>query len=89
MDLMTFLGLPEGEQWEEFCDYAIFLSKYRDIDITSNLFRLYDFYVELTVDSGTETGHHMNAFIDGPRLDKYRQADIDYINEILSLKKID
>ena len=29
MDLITFLGLAEGEQWEEFSQDSIFLAKVR------------------------------------------------------------
>ena len=79
MDLITFLGLPEGEQWEEFSQDSIFLARYEDIDVHQELYRLHGFYVELSSAPGLGLDKSMNAFIKGPRLDKYMAGDLDYI----------
>ena len=36
--LIEFLGLTEGDQWDEFCEHSIFIAKYEDIDLHHNLF---------------------------------------------------
>ncbi len=79
MDLITFLGLPEGEQWEEFTQHSIFLARYEDIDVHQDLYRLHGFYVELSSAPGLGLDQVMNAFTKGPRLDKYMAGDLDYI----------
>lgn len=79
MDILEFLGLGEEEQWEEFSDAGIFLSDYFDIDVHNQLYGLHDFYVELSSTPLSELNQTMNAFVDGPRLDKYMAGDLDYI----------
>ncbi len=79
MDILEFLGQGEAEQWEEFSEHCIFLAKYEDIDVTQHLFKLHDFYVELSSDSQMVLSQAMNAFLYGPRLDKYMAGDLDFI----------
>lgn len=86
MDILEFQGLGEAEQWEEFWDHCIFLAHYIDIDTRHHLYRLHDFYVELTSDSAIGLYNTQNAFIDGPRLDKYIENDLLYITEGLDIK---
>lgn len=82
MDFKTFLGLPEEEQWETFWDRCIFVEHYIDLDCKCHLYRLHDFYVELT--SGPGGLHNvLNAFVDGPRLDKYVEGNLMYIKKTL------
>lgn len=90
MELNQFLGLSTYDQFEHFWDHCKFLEHHIDhVGIKHHLYRLHDFYAELTSDLTGQLDPYIHAFVDGPRLDKYRQSDIDYINEILSLKKID
>ncbi len=86
MDIIQFLGLPEEEQFMEFWDKCTFLEHYRDIECKYHLYRLHDFYVELTSDSEVGLYNTLAAFKSGPRLDKYRQSDIDYIESVLKSK---
>lgn len=90
MDIKTFLGLQTYDQFEYFWEHCTFLEHYIDCDgIKFHLYRLHDFYAELTSDISGHLDPYVHAFVDGPRLDKYRQGDINYINEILSMKKMD
>ncbi|GMN12126.1 hypothetical protein MTsPCn9_34370 [Croceitalea sp. MTPC9] len=85
MELRNFLGLQTYDQFEEFWEHCKFLEHHIDAyGIKHHLYALHKFYVELTSDSSGHLDPHLHAFTDGPRLDKYRQSDIDYINEVLS-----
>ncbi|MGB6150738.1 MAG: hypothetical protein WBG48_02000 [Pricia sp.] len=79
MQILDFLGLGEAEQWEEFSVGGIFLAEYKDIDVYHQLYLLYDFYIELNYAPSCELHQNLNAFVKGPRLDKYIAGDIDYI----------
>ena len=87
MEIIRFLGLGEAEQWEEFWGNCEFLEYYIDIDVKHHLYRLHDFYVELTSDVTEKLNPVLHVFVDGPRLDKYRQGDIDFINGALGLEE--
>lgn len=85
MKLKTFLGLNTPEQYEEFSDNCKFLEHYIDNDgIKHHLYSLHDFYVELTSIDGN-LDPNFNAFIDGPRLEKYMLGDLLYIHKILKI----
>lgn len=79
MDIIEFLGMGENEQWEEFLQEGIFLAKYEDIDVTQELFRLHEFYVELSYPPISNSQVAMNAFLNGPRYDKYIAGDLDFV----------
>lgn len=79
MKLKTFLGLDTPEQFVWFWDNCIFLAYYVDEDVKYHLYYLYDFYVELTSDMEGKLNTELHAFGEGPRLDKYRQGELDYI----------
>ena len=79
MDIIEFLGLGEAEQWEEFTDGKIFIAEYKDIDVYHQLYLLHDFYIELSSVPSSTLHQNLNAFIMGPRLDKYIAGDIDYM----------
>ena len=90
MDIKTFLGLSTYDQFEHFWDHCKFLEHHIDhIDIKYHLYRLHDFYAELTSDLTGQLDPYIHVFVDGPRLDKYRQGDIDCIKETLILKRTD
>jgi len=87
MDIKTFLGMQTYDQFEEFWEHCKFLEHHVDYTgVKYHLYRLHGFYAELTSDMTGKLDPHIHAFIDGPRLDKYRQSDIDYINDVLNLK---
>tara|TARA_Y100001001_G_scaffold25155_1_gene21126 strand:- start:599 stop:865 length:267 start_codon:yes stop_codon:yes gene_type:complete len=78
MGIKEFLGLHEEDQWDEFWDKCVFLAHFPDLEKKHHLYRLFDFYVELTSDhSGMFPV--LNAFESGPRLDKYRNMNLDKI----------
>ncbi|MEM1260296.1 MAG: hypothetical protein AAF575_00155 [Bacteroidota bacterium] len=83
MELIEFLGLKEEEQWEEFCEHCVFITKFHDLERKHHLFMLHGFFVELVMDNFSKTQKSMNAFIFGPRLDKYFEREMAYIEKIL------
>ena len=89
MGIVQFLGLSKEERFFHFWDNCTFLEHYRDIDCRYHLYRLHDFYVELTSDSEVGLYDTLAAFKNGPRLDKYRQGDINYIDRVLRGKNGD
>jgi len=80
------LDLPEQEMWEEFWDNRdnyIFLEHYVDIGLKYHLYRLHDFYVELTSEERTGIQNTLTAFIEEPRLDKYMRGNLFFIRKTL------
>ena len=88
MELKEFLGLHTKQQFDEFWENCIFLEHYIDaLGVKHHLYALHDFYVELTSEGDNPIDSFLHAFIDGPRLDKYRQSDIDFIEKVLKKKQ--
>lgn len=83
MDGRSFLGLPEQEMCEEFCDNCIFLEHCVDIALKYHLCRLHNFCVELTSEERTGIQNSLTAFVDGPRLDKYMRGNLFFIRKTL------
>ncbi|WP_431129802.1 hypothetical protein [Flagellimonas flava] len=75
MDLIKFLGEKECDQWEMFGEDGEMIGEVKSIDAEYQLYKLYGFFVELTMIPMTEKGKRMMPFVDGPRLEKY-QHDI-------------
>lgn len=88
MELNQFLGLLTQDQFDEFWEHCKFLEHHIDAyGIKHHLYVLHGFYVELTSDINGKLDPYLQAFIDGPRLDKYIQEDIDFIEKILRIDK--
>jgi len=75
MTVLEFLGYKECDQWELFYEDSEFLYEIIAIDAHYQLYRLNDFYVELTMVPETYKGLRMNPMLFGPRLDKYLDPD--------------
>lgn len=71
MTLEEYLGSKECDQWDMFWDDGEFLGEVNSIDADYKLYRLYDFFVELTTVPITGKGLRMMPFKSGPRLEKY------------------
>ena len=56
MELEEYLGAKECDQWELFHEDGVFLEKVESIDATFEIYRLYDFFVELTYVPVNEKG---------------------------------
>lgn len=83
MKLDTFLGLNTPEQYEEFWENCKFVEHYINTDgVKHHLYSLHDFYVELT-SVNEKLDPNFNAFVDGPRLEKYMLDELEYIHRIL------
>lgn len=84
MDIRTFLGLSTYDQFEHFWDHCTFLEHHIDhVGITHHLYHLHDFYAELTSDISGRLDPCIHVFVDGPRLDKYRLGDIEFLQNLL------
>ncbi len=85
MDIIEFLGSKECDQWEIFDSRGQFFGEIISIDAHYQLYRLHDFYVELTMVPDTLKALRMNPLLSGPRLDKYFDDDI-VVSKTNSLK---
>lgn len=86
MTLKQFLGLSTEAQFEEFWSHCIFLEHYVDIELKYHLYKLHNFYIELTSDDSGKLDPFLSAFIDGPRFDKYTLDGMKQVNDILDLE---
>lgn len=68
MDIIEFLGAKECDQWETFDSNGQFFGETIYIDAHYQLYRLYDFYVELTIIPDTLKTLRMNPLLSGPAL---------------------
>ncbi len=65
MTIIRFLALPKEEQWEELWDKCTFLEHYVDTGVKYYLYRLHDFYEELTSDGTNGLNNTLAVFKDG------------------------
>ena len=72
MELLEFLGQNKADQWNIFDNNGVLIERVVTIDAEYRLYRLFDFFIELTNAPDVVSETRMMPFKDGPRLEKYQ-----------------
>ncbi len=71
MDLYEFQNLKTEDQWDELWEKGKYAGSFTSEDLAIELYTVYGFYVEVEFDTRNGSTLGINAFEDGPRLEKY------------------
>lgn len=71
MGIYEYLALSKEEQWDVLWDQGVFLTSYKSIDCSFQLYAIERFYVELELCPLNGTILEMGLFVHGKKINKY------------------
>ena len=71
MGLYEFLMLSNEEQWDVLWDKGVYLTSFKSIDCSYQLYAIDKFYVEVEMCITQDAILGMGVFAEGKKLDKY------------------